>query len=174
MCLSHLCYLLPGIKRLKRQEHHGLTWWQLFLVFISFAIGLGFQFFWSAVATPLASHPNLPTSYPQQAPDLSWTLIWFQTCELLLLYGSCFKQLLKIQQFEFLRIVMWLSFGFGNFLVIWSVYWKVFWYFSFVQFFYSIHHNAGLLWGNPPKVLCSEHAPTFSWLCRLLFLFLHH
>lgn len=31
-------------------------------------------------------------------------------------------------------------------------------------FFYSIHHNAGLLWGNPPKVLCSEHAPNFSTL----------
>lgn len=161
----------------KEAKNTGTSWTYMVTIvscFYFFCNRSWISVFWSAVATPLASHPNLPTSYPQQAPDLSWMLIRFQTCELLFLYGSCFKQLLKIQQFEFLRIVIWLSFGFGNFLVIWSVYWKVFWYFSFVQFFYSIHHNAGLLWGNPPKVLCSEHAPNFSWLCRLLFMLLHH
>lgn len=43
----------------------------------------------------------------------------------------------KVRNLSFLELCCDLSFG--NFFVIWSAYWKVFRYFSFVQFFYSIH-----------------------------------
>lgn len=72
LCLSQLYYLLPGINRLEIQGHHGLTWWQLFLVliFISFAIAFAFPFvcFWASVATPLAICYSLPIRYPQWGP----------------------------------------------------------------------------------------------------------
>lgn len=43
----------------------------------------------------------------------------------------------KFGNLSFLELCCDLSFG--NFFVIWSAYWEVFRYFSFVQFFFSIH-----------------------------------
>lgn len=139
LCLSQVYSLLPEINRLKIQEHNGLTWWQLFLVliFISFATALAFPFFcsWASVATPLAIF-YLPISCPWWGPSFlradSVSDLWtFVSVEAVL------RSSWKSGNLSFLELCCDLSFGI--FFIIWSAYWEVFRYFSFVQFFFSIH-----------------------------------
>lgn len=124
LCLSQLYYLLPEINRLKIQEHHGFTWWQLFLVLIviSFAKTLALSIPWSL--------------------SLSWGLcqldLWTFFSEEAVLSSSW-----KFGNLSFLELCCDLSFG--NFQVIWPIE-KSSNTSGLCSFFIpSIHPNAGLL-----------------------------
>lgn len=75
----------------------------------------------------------------------------------------------KFGNLSFLELCCHLSFG--NFLVVWAAYWKIFRYFRFVQFFYSIHPSqCRAVLGES----LTQHAPYFSWLCKFLVMLLLH